>query len=115
MSVFKLTGSVNSSKAITGVVNKGVMQEVIGEVKTVEPTTNEQIILPGEGYNCLNKVIVNPVTSNIDENIKSENIVKDVEILGVIGTREIGYLVDVEDENLIFSNDITVNEDEVIL
>lgn len=115
MGIYKLNGVISSSKPLVGTIGKGVISEVIGQVKEVEPTTEVQNILPDEGYNCLNKVIVNAVTSDIDEDIKAENIIKGVEILGVTGIREIGYLVDVEDENLIFSNDITVNEDEVIL
>ena len=54
---------------------------------TVDPSTNEQTFSknPGEWYVGYNNVTVNPVTSSIDANIKPENIVKGVSILGVEG------------------------------
>ena len=57
---------------------------------TVNPTTNEQTFSknPGDWYVGYNNVIVNPVTSSIDANIKPENIVKGVNILGVEGIAE---------------------------
>lgn len=54
--------------------------------KTVEPTIEEQTITPDEGIFALSSVTVNPVTSEIDENIKAENIKEGVSILGVEGT-----------------------------
>ena len=57
---------------------------------TVNPTTNEQTFSknPGDWYVGYNNVTVNPVTSSIDANIKPENIVKGVNILGVDGIAE---------------------------
>ena len=57
---------------------------------TVNPSTNEQTFSknPGEWYVGYNNVTVNPVTSSIDANIKPENIVKGVTILGVDGIAE---------------------------
>ena len=52
--------------------------------KTVNPTTEQQEILPDENYK-LSKVTVNAVTSSIDSNIQPYNIKKGVTILGVEG------------------------------
>ena len=57
------------------------------QTKEVNPSINEQIITADTGYE-LAEVKVNGVTSEIDENIKPENIKKGVEILGVVGTSE---------------------------
>ena len=56
------------------------------QTKTVEPSIEEQLITPDEGIFALSSVTVNPVTSEIDENIKAENIKEGVSILGVEGT-----------------------------
>ena len=61
----------------------GKMQE-----KTVKPKTTFQEILPDKNYDGLSKVNVEAVTNEIDENIKSENIKKDISILGVQGNIE---------------------------
>ena len=61
----------------------GKMQE-----KTVKPKTTFQEILPDKNYDGLSKVNVEAVTNEIDENIKSENIKKDISILGVQGNVE---------------------------
>jgi len=54
----------------------------------VTPTTSEQVITPEEGYDGISKVTVAAVTSAIDSDITPENIKKDVDILGVVGTLE---------------------------
>ena len=54
--------------------------------KTVEPSIEEQIIIPDEGIFALSSVTVNPVTSKIDESIKAENIKEGVSVLGIEGT-----------------------------
>lgn len=55
--------------------------------KTVNPTTQEQVIRADTGYE-LAQVTINPVTSAIDSNITQGNIKKDVTILEVTGTYE---------------------------
>ena len=81
---------------------------VILQDKAVNPSTNEQVITCDpydaslltawarsgdtsvdylqERYQGLNKVIINPVTADIDPDIQPENIKVGVEILGVIGS-----------------------------
>ncbi|MBS7256861.1 MAG: hypothetical protein KIG63_00250 [Methanobrevibacter sp.] len=54
--------------------------------KRVSPTTSMQHVTPDANYDGLSKVTVNAVTSNIDANIRAENIRYDVKILGVTGT-----------------------------
>lgn len=54
--------------------------------KTVTPTTSEQTITAGSGYDGLGTVTVNAVTAAIDENIVAENIKSGVTILGVTGS-----------------------------
>lgn len=56
------------------------------QTKTVEPSIEEQIIIPDDGIFALSSVTVNPVTSKIDESIKAENIKEGVSILGIEGT-----------------------------
>ena len=56
--------------------------------KTVTPSVTEQTINCDSGYVGIRSVTVNPVTSDIDSNIKPENIVKGVNILGVEGIAE---------------------------
>lgn len=60
----------------------------IDSYKTVTPTTSYQTIRPDEGFDGISYVNVNPVTYNIDSNIKAANIKKDVNILGIKGTYE---------------------------
>ena len=56
--------------------------------KEVQPRTVSQLVYPDSGFNGLSEVSVNAVTNEIDENIKSENIKKDISILGVQGSIE---------------------------
>ena len=58
--------------------------------KTVTPSTTEQTVNCDSGYVGIRSVTVNPVTSDIDSNIKPENIKKGVSILGVEGSLETG-------------------------
>lgn len=53
--------------------------------KSVTPTQAQQIIFADIGYSGLNNVKIEAVTSDIDSNIQSYNIKKDVTILGVNG------------------------------
>ena len=54
--------------------------------KEVVPTKEKQEIVSDPQYDGLSKVTVNAVTSEIDENIKAENIKEGVSILGIEGT-----------------------------
>lgn len=65
-------------------------EEIKLQEKAVSPKTTAQTIVPDEGYDGMEKVNVGAVTSNIDNNIISENIKKGVSILGVNGTLEEG-------------------------
>lgn len=56
--------------------------------KSIEPATSIQTIQPDEDYYGLNKVVVNAVTSEIDDNIQANNIRRGVSILGVNGNLE---------------------------
>lgn len=56
--------------------------------KEVQPRTVSQLVYPDSGFNGLSEVSVNAVTNEIDKNIKSENIKKDISILGVQGNVE---------------------------
>ena len=58
------------------------------QTKTVEPSIEEQVITPDDGVFALSSVTVNPVTNNIDENIKADNIKKGISILGIEGIVE---------------------------
>ena len=60
-----------------------------GKELTATPSTEEQIF-EAKGVDYFSKVTVGPVTSDIDSNIAPENIAKDVTILGVTGTLEVG-------------------------
>lgn len=66
----------------------GSIVTLIGETKTVTPTTSQQVITPSQGYNGITEITVNAVTSSIDEDIIPANIKKDISILGVTGTYE---------------------------
>lgn len=76
---------------------EGTAVELKGQTKSVTPTTDLQTITPDENYNGLTSVEVSAVTSDIDENIKAENIKSGVEILGVTGTLESGTGIDTSD------------------
>lgn len=78
--------NIKTGVDILGVV--GTYDGLIGQEKTATPTTNQQVITPDEGYTGLTKVTINPVTSEIDEDIIANNIRKDVNILGVVGNVE---------------------------
>lgn len=58
------------------------------EERHIAPALVEKEIVPSEGKIGISKVTVGAVTSDIDENIKPENIKKGVKILGVDGTHE---------------------------
>lgn len=86
--------------------------------KTANPSRSVQEIEPDRYYTGLSKVVVNPVTSSIDSDIKPENIKVGVEILGVVGTYEQGYFPSAENSSLVFEDSdrpVSVEESELIL
>lgn len=56
------------------------------EAKEVEITSQSQVITPSEGYTSMSSVTVTGVSSNVDNNILSNNIKRGVTILGIMGT-----------------------------
>lgn len=78
---FKPSEMAKAIKDISG--GEPILQEVV-----VQPKTVEQIITSSEEYDGLSQVKIGAVTRLIDSSIQPENIKKDVEILGVIGTIE---------------------------
>ena len=65
---------------------KGVNNQ---DEKVIDPSVNEQVVTPDDGFLGMKQVTVNAVTSTIDNNIIPENIKKGVSILGVEGVQEI--------------------------
>ena len=78
---FKPSEMASAIKDISG--GKPILQEVV-----VQPSISEQTITPSADYDGLSQVKIGAVTRLIDSSIQPENIKKDVEILGVIGTIE---------------------------
>ena len=81
--------SIESGDIIEGKIAYGEDGKITGTMANngdveINATTSEQI--KEQGY--YNSLKINPVTSDIDENIKPENIKKDVSILGVTGSLE---------------------------
>lgn len=92
--------------------NVGGTSDVNNQEKTVTPTKAKQTVKPDKGYTGLNNVTVEAVTADADPNIKPENIVKGVDILGVMGTAEGGsggVVPTVEDSTLVFGEGATVS------
>lgn len=86
----------------------------------VTPMTNYQSISPEEGYDGFSLVNVSAVTSAIDPNITSANIVNGCNILGVIGTasasapKEVArYVIDENGVLSVSSADLTGKFDDV--
>ena len=78
--------NIRKGKTILGVTGN-LEADKPDQQKTVNPTRTQQSIVADTGYE-LSRVTVNAVTSAIDSNIKSTNIRKGVDILGVTGTLE---------------------------
>lgn len=79
----RLNANNTSLDDILNVIN--TLPEIKTTEITINPSIEKQIVTPEAPYTGLSKVTVNPVTSDIDENIKAENIKKGVEVLGVTG------------------------------
>lgn len=77
-----VAGNIRDGVTILGV--EGTYGPVL-ETKNVTPTTSQQILTPTEGKDGFSSVTVNAVTSSIDSDIKAENILDGVNILGVTG------------------------------
>lgn len=92
---------------VTKINNINVEPDKPDQTKSCTPTTSQQVIEPDTGYE-LTSVIVNAVTSSIDNNIQPENIKSGVEILGVTGTYSSGG-TDTSDANAT-SGDILENK-----
>lgn len=73
--------------------------------KSVAPTKEVQEVIADEIYDGLSKVTIEAVTSDIDENIKPENIINGITILSVTGTQkpqeEVENEINAELENII--------------
>lgn len=69
---------------------KGNVIELVGQTKQANPAITAQTIVPDEGFNALTSVDISEVTSDIDSNIRAENIKQGVTILGVEGALELG-------------------------
>lgn len=68
------------------------------ESVVIEPSTKVQIKTPNDGV-VYNNVVVNAVTNTIDSNIKPENIISGVSILGVNGNLQV-HQVKFNSENI---------------
>jgi phosphopantetheine adenylyltransferase len=61
-----------------------------GETRTVDPDTTLHTYTPSAGKNAITSITVNPVTSEIDQNIIAGNIKSGTSILGVTGSYDGG-------------------------
>lgn len=68
---------------------KNLPEVVTQPVKTVSPKKDEVTVTPDDGYAGIRSVVVEGVTSSIDENITPENIAEGVTILDVVGTAKV--------------------------
>ena len=80
------------------------LPEPVYEEITISPSTSQIIRTPSSGKNGISKVTVEAVTSAIDSNIKPENIVKNVTILGVTGNVE--FITDTLEVNPTTANQV---------
>lgn len=67
------------------------------QAKYVTPSTEQQIIKPDDDIEFLSQVIVQPVTSAVDDDIAPKNIRKGVNILGIEGTFEGDFFFQTKD------------------
>lgn len=68
---------------------KNIPEVVTQPIKTVTPKKDKVTVTPDQGYVGIASVVVEGVTSNVDENITPENIAEGVTILDVIGTAKV--------------------------
>lgn len=95
-------------KIVVSIKDKIIVYPMLDPI-TIEPTTTSQHIEPEQGY-AFSEINVNAVTSSIDSDIKAENIRKDINILGVVGTMEEAVPPIVQNETLIYERNASVNE-----
>ena len=94
MTVKKITSSMISSLAADKIKYGEEILGVVGtygptsQIKQVTPTKQGTTVYPDGDIEFLQKVVINPVTSAIDDNIAPANIKYGVEILGVTGSFE---------------------------
>lgn len=83
-----LTGNINAAQTISGALNNSVEYRY-PELENLEvnPSAEKQVFNHPNSYGY-DEVVVKGVTSEVDENIKPENIKGGVEILGVTGNIE---------------------------
>ena len=88
-SKYNLVGEISTKQFLEGEVNNAIKYlDPVTQEKTVDSSIELQEVIPDKNYTGLSKVTINPVTSKIDTNIKPENIKKDVNILGILGSLE---------------------------
>ena len=94
VTVKKITSSMISSLAADKIKYGEEILGVVGtygptsQIKQVTPTKQGMTVYPDGDIEFLQKVVINPVTSAIDDNIAPANIKYGVEILGVEGAFE---------------------------
>lgn len=92
-SIGTIEGEVSASNSIEGELNNtSYTPLIVLQSKTVTPSTSQQNVTFDEGFDGLEKVVVDAVTKSIDSNIKAENIKSGVSILGVDGSLEVGII-----------------------
>lgn len=84
-----LSNNIKQGVTILGITGSYTAQPNLQQ-KSVTPTTSAQTVQADGGYDGLSEVSVSAVTSAIDSNIQSANIVSGVTILGVTGTATAG-------------------------
>ena len=90
--------NIKSGVSILGV--NGSVAELNGSTTTINPSTSTQTVMPTAPNNAFTEVTVPAVTSEIDSNIRPENIREGIDILGTTGTAHIpNHYVDFDSTN----------------
>ena len=121
-----IDANIKSDNIKSGVTILGVEGAYHPITKPIEitPSTDEQTEVPDMGVDGFDSVTVHAVTSDIDSNIKSENIIKGVSILGVEGNLDLkpeetttatyskagNYSITPTDGKTLSSVDVTIKE-----